>query len=146
MIVFVHDGDAGDYHLQYTVRTGGTWSVPADVYDQGGTIAYSGSAPSLAALPGGGAVVAWQGGAPAYPYASTYASGGTWSAPAAIAQVSVAAPPSVATGVCGATAVAGFAQTTGELDVATLTGTTWSAPLAITGASGMQSVAIASSP
>jgi hypothetical protein len=146
MIVFVHDGDAGDYHLQFTVRSGGTWSAPADVYDQSGTIAYSSASPSLAALPGGGAIVAWLGGSPASPYASTYSPSGGWTAPASIANVTLSSAPSVAAGGCGNTATAAFVQTTGELDTADLTGGTCSAPVAIAEGGGMQSVAITSSP
>lgn len=145
LLVYVRAGDANDYHLEYTTRTGGTWSSPAEVYDSAGMIAYAGTTPSLAALPGGGAIVAWQGGAPASPYASLF-NGTSWSAPAAVASTLIGAPPTVAAGVCGATAVAAFVDASGQVDVATLTGTTWSSPLPIADATGMRSVAIASSP
>jgi hypothetical protein len=146
LVVYVRAGDANDYHLEYTTRSGGTWSAPAEVYDAGGAIAFTGFAPSLAALPGGGAVVAWQGGAPSYSgYASVF-SGSAWTAPVAIDAAAVAAPPAVAAGVCGATAVAAFVDTSGQVQVATLGGSTWSAPTAISGATGMNSVAIASIP
>jgi hypothetical protein len=39
-----------------------------------------------------------------------------------------------------------FVQTGGQVEVTSLTGTTWSSPAAISGATGMQSVAIATSP
>jgi hypothetical protein len=145
MIVFVHAGDAGDYHLQSTVRTSGTWSAPADVFDQSGNIAYAGTTPSLAALPGGGAVLAWLGSSPAYAYVSTYGASG-WTAPMAVSADVLAAPPSVATGVCGATAAIAYATTAGTVSVVTLAGGTWTTPAVIAGATGMASAAIATSP
>jgi hypothetical protein len=145
MIVFVHGGNSPDYHLQYTTRTSSTWSASAEVYNQSGNVAYSSATPSLAALPSGKAVVAWLGGN-GKGYASSYDPSSGWTAPGPIASTTIAATPSLAPGVCGGDAVAAFAQSTGEVDVATLTGSTWSTPLAIAGATGMQAVAIASTP
>lgn len=143
MIVFVHQTD---FNLQYTTRTAGVWSTPVDVYDQSGNAAYSSSAPSLAALPNGGAIVAWEGGSPTYPYASTYLPATGWTVPAAIASTPLSTPPSLAPGLCGATALAAFVPTTGQVDVATLTGGAWSIPVAIAGATGMTGVALAATP
>jgi hypothetical protein len=146
MLVFVHAGDAGDYHLDYSVRAGGTWSAPAEVYDMSGNIAYAGTTPALAALPGGGAVLAWLGSSPAHAYVSTYDPASKWTAPFAVGSAVLASPPSVAPGVCGATAAMAYVQTTGEVDVVTLAGGAWGSPQAIAGANGMTSVAIASAP
>jgi hypothetical protein len=142
LIVFVR---LSDDHLMFTTRTSGTWSAPAEVYDTGGNIAYSGFTPTLAALPGGGAMVVWQGGNNE-PYESTYSSAGGWGAPANISTMTVMSAPTVAQGVCGASASVAFVATGGQVDVTSLTGSTWSAPTAIAGATGMQSVQIASTP
>jgi hypothetical protein len=145
MIVYVRAGDANDYHLDYTTRTSGTWSAPVEVFDMSGAIAITGYTPSLAALPGGGAMVVFQG-FDNTPYASTYTAGSGWTQPTQIATSTLVSPPVVAQGLCGASAIAAFVPTGGQVQVATFTGTTWSSPAAITGATGMQSVAIATSP
>jgi hypothetical protein len=147
MIVTVYVDDAGSYFLQYTVHSANGWSAAADVYDMNGMVAYTGFAPSLAALPGGRAVLAWVGSNPSYPYYAAYDPQSGWSAPAAIASVAVASPPSVAAGVCGADAVAAIVPSgTGDVRVVTLSGSTWSSPAAITGSSGATWAAIASTP
>ncbi len=143
LIVYVRSNN-GDYHLMFTTRTGGAWSNPAEVYDTGSNIAYTTFTPTLAALPNGGAMVVWQGGNN-MPYESTYASG-TWAAPVQVASATVMAPPSVAQGVCGVTATVAFVQTGGQVQVTSLSGSTWSSPTAISGATGMVSVALASTP
>jgi len=144
MIVFVSAADAGVYYLQYTVRTSGTWSAPAYVYDATGHVAYTSSPPSLAALPAGGAIVAWLGGSPAYAYESVYAAG-AWSSPIAVSNDTIVSPPSVAAGVCGSQAVVAYVTTSGSVIVATLAGGTWTT-VPIADASGMQTVAIATNP
>lgn len=141
MIVYTH---ASDYHLQYSIRSGGNWSAPADVYNQNGNVAFSNSAASLAALPGGRALVAWLG-ANAKPYYSAF-DGSAWSAPDVIANVTVSSPPSVAAGVCGANALAAIVQSSGEVDALTWTSGHWSAPGAVAGATAMTYAAIASMP
>jgi hypothetical protein len=145
MIVFVSAADAGSYYLQYTVRTGTTWSAPEYVFDQTGHVAYTSYAPSLAALPGGGAILAWWGSSPAYAYESTYGAGG-WTSPIGVSADTIQSPPSVAAGVCGADAVAAYVTTAGTVSVATLTAGTWTTPVPIGDASGMQTVAIATTP
>jgi hypothetical protein len=142
LIVFVR---LSDDHLMFATRTSGTWSAPAEVYDTGGNIAYTGFTPTLAALPGGGAIVVWQGGNNE-PYESTYTSGAGWSAPANVSTMTVMSAPTVAPGVCGASAIVAFVATGGQVDVTSLTGSTWSTPTPISGATGMQSVAIAATP
>jgi len=144
LAVYVRSG--GDNHLDYTTRTSGTWSAPAEVYDVSGNIAYTGVTPTLAALPNGGAIVVWQGGNN-LAYASTYTAGSGWSAPAQIpSSTTVLSAPAVASGVCGASAIAAYVLTGGQVEVTSLTGTSWSTASAIAGATGMQSVAIATSP
>lgn len=146
MIVLVHAGDAGSYYLQYATRTGGTWSAPADVHDTAGAIAYSSTSPSLAALPGGKAVLAWQGSSPAHPYVSTYDPASGWTAPIPVSNDTLLSPPSVAPGVCGADAVLTYVATGGAVQVLTLSGGSWGTPAPIAGASGMQWAAIAVQP
>lgn len=146
MIVFVHAGDAGSYYLQYTTRTAGTWSAPADVYDQSGSVAYASTTPSLAALPGGQAILAWQGSSPAYPYVTTYDPTSGWTAPVAVSADTLASPPSVAPGVCGETAAMAYAKTDGTVVVTTTDAGPWSTPQAIAGATGMSWAALATSP
>ena len=146
MIVFVHAGDAASYYLQYTTRTGGTWSTPADVYDQSGSVAYAGATPSLAALPGGKAILAWQGSSPASPYVSSYDPASGWSAPAAASSDTILSPPSVAAGVCGATAALAYVKTGGTVSVVTANAGAWGTPQAISGATGMTWTALASRP
>lgn len=144
MIVYVRSSNT-DYHLMYTTRTSGAWSTPAEVYDTSSSVAYTELAPTLAALPGGGAMVVWQGGNN-MPYESTYTAGTGWAAPVQIASTTVMSVPVVAQGVCGATAIVGFVQTGGQVEVTSLSGSTWSSPTAISGATGMVSVALASRP
>jgi hypothetical protein len=146
MQVFVHAGDAGSYYLQYATSTAGTWSTPANVYAQGTTIAYAGTTPALAALPNGGAILAWQGSSPAYPYVSTYAAASGWTAPVAVSGDTLLSPPAVSPGVCGADAVLAYVTTAGEVEVVTTSGGTWATPQAIAGATGMQWVAVAAVP
>jgi len=147
MIVTVHVDDAGGYFLQYTVHSGNGWSAAADVYNMNGNVAYTGFAPSLAALPGGRAVLVWVGSNPSYPYSTVYDPQSGWSQPAAIASVAVSSPPSVAAGVCGADAVAAIVPSgSADVRVATLTGGTWSAPSVIAGSTGSTWAAIASTP
>jgi hypothetical protein len=146
MVVFVQAGDAGSYFLEYTIRTSGVWSTPANVYAQGGNVAYAGTTPALAALPGGGAILAWQGASPAYAYVSTYNPAIGWTAPAAVSSDTLASPPAVAPGVCGADAVLAYVTTAGAVEVVTTMAGTWGSPAAIVGATGMQWVAVAATP
>ena len=146
MEVFVHAGDAGSYYLEYSTRTAGTWSAPANVYAQGTTIAYAATTPALAALPNGGAILAWQGSSPAYPYVSTYSAAGGWTAPVAASTDTLLSPPAVAPGVCGASAALAYVKTGGAVEVVASSGSAWGTPEAIAGATGMQWVAVAAVP
>jgi hypothetical protein len=146
MVVFVHAGDAASYYLQYATRTSGSWSAPADVYDQSGNVAYAGATPSLAALPGGGAVLAWQGSSPAYPYVSVYTAGSGWSAPLAVSADTLASTPSVAPGVCGATMALAYVKTDGTVAFTSASGGPWTTPELLPGATSMTWAALATSP
>jgi hypothetical protein len=146
LVVFVHAGDAGGYFLQYTVRTAGVWSAPSFVYDQGGNVAFAGTTPSLAALPGGKAVLAWMGSSPAYPYVSTYDPASGWTAPIAASNDTLASPPSVAPGVCGASAVLAYAKTDGTVAVTSTSGGPWTTSQLVPGTNGMAWAAVASNP
>ena len=133
-----------DRHFMWATRTAGAWSAPLEVYDQGGNVAFANDPVTLAALPSGGAVLAYLGGN-GKPYFSVFA-GGTWSAPATIAAGTVLSVPSIATGVCGDDAVVAYVGSAGDVNVTRLSGTTWSAPTAIAGATGMTYAAIATQP
>lgn len=133
-----------DRHFMYATRTAGAWSAPVEVYNQGGNVAFANDPVTLAALPSGGAVLAYLGGN-GKPYFSLFASG-TWSAPATIASGTVLSVPSIATGVCGDDAVVAYVGSAGDVNVTRLTGTTWSAPTAIAGAAGMTYAAMATLP
>jgi hypothetical protein len=146
MQVFVHAGDAGSYYLEYATRTAGTWSTPTNVYAQGTSIAYAGTTPAIAALPNGGAILAWQGSSPAYPYVSTYTAASGWTAPVTASTDTLLSPPTVASGVCGAEATVAYVKTGGAVEVVTSTAGTWGTPEAISGATGMQWVAVAAVP
>ncbi|HEY8089117.1 MAG TPA: hypothetical protein VIF09_14760 [Polyangiaceae bacterium] len=146
MVVFVHAGDAASYYLQYTTRTSGSWSSPADVYDQAGNVAYAGATPSLAALPGGGAALAWRGSSPAYPYVSLYTPGSGWSAPLAVSADALTSTPGVAAGVCGATMALAYVKTDGTIAFTSASGGPWSTPALLPGATSMTWVALATSP
>lgn len=142
MIVYVR---TTDFHIMYSTRTGSTWTTPAEVYNSGGNVAYSNDPVAVAARPGGKAALVFRGGNMA-PYAALF-DGSAWSAPAALVGglPTLAAPPSIASGVCGDDAVAAYA-TGGVVNVVRLSGTTWSSPAAIGGASNMKYVAIATRP
>lgn len=127
--------------LRYTVRAGGSWSAPADLTGSPSTSL----APAVAALPGGGAVAVWQG-AKGYPYPSVY-DGATWSAPVVIAPAAVKSRPTVAAGVCGATAVAAPTSASGGPGaLSMLTACGWSAPAPVAGTAGMPYAELASAP
>ena len=134
-----------DFHLMWSARTGTAWSVPAEVYNVAGNVAYSNDPVSIAPRAGGKAVLAFRGGNLA-PYATLF-DGATWSAPAAMLTGSPAldAAPTIAPGVCGDDAVAAYSAG-GAVSIVRLTGTTWSTPMAISGATAMKYAAIATRP
>lgn len=138
MVVYAR---VGDYKIMSTVRSGGNWSTPALLE----TNAYTNEPMALAALPGGKAALVYRG-SDMKPYYSVYAPQGMpqWSVPAplvASANPVVLSVPSVARGVCGADAVAAWAEA-GGVRVSTLTGSTWSAPEPVNGTAGASDVAV----
>jgi hypothetical protein len=145
MIVLAHTAGANNSDFQYITRTAGTasWSTPADVYSAAGNVAYADTAPSLAALPGGKAILAWRGGWPSHPYVSTYDPAAGWSAPVAVSSDTLASAPSVAPGVCGADATMVYVDAAGTVQIMSLSGGVWAPPVALAGVRGMQWAAIA---
>jgi hypothetical protein len=133
-----------DRHFMFATRTAGTWSSPVEVYNQGGVVAYANDPVTMAAMPGGGAVLAYLGG-DGKPYFSRFTAG-TWSAPATIAAGTVLSVPSIAPGVCGDDAIAAFVGSAGDVNIASLRGATWSAQAPIPGATGMKYAAVATRP
>jgi hypothetical protein len=140
MMIFVQS----DSKIMFTVRTAGAWSTPVYINN-----CLTNDRVALAPLPGGGAIVAFRGtdtSTSTYLYWSVYA-GGAWSAvqPFASPNVIVATSPAVTHGVGGTTAEIAFVQNDGHAYHARLSGSTWSAPVLVGGAS-LNGVAIAATP
>jgi len=126
--------------IGYVTRTGGVWSSPSYLLN-----CLTNDRVALAPLPNGGAIVAFRG-QDKYLYWLVY-SGGTWSAVAPFAtptNVSADGSPAVTHGIGGVVAEMAYV-TGGTVYHARLTGSTWSAPVTVGGAS-VAGVAIASAP
>jgi hypothetical protein len=135
--------DVGDNKLYSSTRTGGSWSAPALTNMN----AYTLEPVSLAPLAAGGAVAAFEG-TDGNGYAMTYdPSGSTWTTPAALLATGepLPSPPTVATGVCGADAIAALVQP-GGVQLVTLASGAWSTGTLVSGAASMDSATIATSP
>jgi hypothetical protein len=119
---------------------GGTWAAASQI-----STATSGSPVSLAALPGGKAVVAIRGTTDNFLYTSFY-DGTTWGAVTKpIGDVTIQSP-AITHGVGGATAELAYVRQADHVIFHTrFDGTTWSQPQAV-GGSNITSVAIASAP
>lgn len=142
MIAFVRTTDA---RIVTTTHSGSTWSAPQPI----DTNALSNDPVSLAALPGGGAVLAYRG-QNGKTYWSRYTPGNTppWSVPTGItaANFDTPSPPAVAKGTSGVDAEMVFIDAAGGAAMhARLTGNTWSTPATIGGAS-LTRAAIAAMP
>jgi hypothetical protein len=141
-VVFVH---GGDYTLYWTGRASGVWSTPAQI----SATAYTNEPVALAAAAGGAFVLLYQG-TDSKPYYSLYSPSASpaWTAPAALVTAAnplLPSPPSVATGVCGADAVAAYVQP-GGVQIVTLSSGTWSAPSQIAGTASMTYAVVATQP
>ncbi len=136
--------NAGDNKLYFATRTKGTWSAPALTNINAFTLSQA----SVAPLAGGAAVLAYLG-TDGNPYGMTFdpTAATPWTAPVALATglSSLPSAPSVATGVCGADAVAAFVQPAG-VEVVTLSAGTWSAPSVVTGTASMTYATVATAP
>ena len=146
MAVFV---TPGQFKLTSVTRTGGTWSFNTLMVDPN---AYTSEPFTLAALGGGRAILAWRG-ADGRGYTSRYTPAtSSWSAPAAVSATttapSVASAPAVIAGICGADAIAAYAESGagGSAKIASLTGATWSSPIAVPGTSTASWVTVATRP
>jgi hypothetical protein len=135
---------AGDKKIQWTARTSGSWSAPADVE----TNTFSGDPPSLVALAGGTAVLAFRG-LDGKAYFSRYdpSQMAPWTVPAPIAtpSPSVLSPPALAPGIGVAEAELVYVEAAGAVHHARLAGGSWSAPAPV-GGSGLVAAAIARTP
>jgi hypothetical protein len=141
MIVYIRKTDS---RVLYTTRTNGVWSLPPAVTDMN---ALSGDPVSVAALPGGAAVMAYRG-LDGNVYWSRYTMGAAtpWSPPAALATPNFATPssPAVTAGLGGMDAEMVFVDgATGGVKHARLMGTSWSAP-AVVGGNGLTHVGASS--
>jgi hypothetical protein len=126
--------------LRFATRTAGTWSTPADI-----TGASTAARPSLAALPGGGAALAFKG-TDGKLYVSQYASA-SWTTPAGISSPNVnsTSSPAVAKGVGTASLEIAFIEADGVAYHARLINSSWTTPTAIGGTS-LDNVAITTLP
>lgn len=140
MIVFVRVTDA---RILYTTESAGVWSAPV-VID---TNALTSDRVSVAALPGGGAVLGYRG-QNGKVYWSRYTPGSSppWTAAAGVtaANFDTPTPPVLAPGASGAEAEMVFIDaTSGSVKHARLNGAAWSAPITV-GGGGMNRVAAGS--
>lgn len=148
-LLAVYARDA-DYKIMSTARSSGTWSTPALV-DANAFLSGSTNEPvALAPLAGGKAVMVYRG-TDSKAYFSRFdpAQSPAWTAPAPLVSgtnPAVASLPSVATGVCGADAVAAYVETGVGAKVVTLAGSAWSAPDAVPQTSAAQFVGVATRP
>lgn len=139
-----------DYKIMATARANNTWTTPVLV-DANAFLSGSTNEPvALAAIGGGRAVMVFRG-TDSKPYFSLYdpKQGNPWTAPAALVSgtnPNVDSLPSIATGVCGADAVAAYVESGAGVKVTALTGSTWSAPEPVPQSSGAKFVAIATKP
>ncbi len=126
--------------MMVATRTGGAWSSPLALAG-----CLTNDRPALAPLPGGNAILAFRG-QDTNLYWSLYSSG-AWSAVAALTSPNVGAalPPSVTHGIGGDVAEIAFVEDDGRAYHARLSGSTWSAPVLVGGAS-LNGVAIAATP
>jgi len=126
--------------INFVSRSAGQWSQAAAI-----TGATTNDPVGLAPLPGGGAILAFRGQDTNF-YWSIY-SAGAWSAvaPLSTPNVSIARPPAVTHGISGDVAEAAFIESDGNAYHVRLTGSSWSAPVLVGGAS-LGGVAIAAAP
>jgi len=127
--------------LYFATRTAGTWGTLATV---SGTTTYTSNPVALAALPGGKAVMVYEGG-DTKPYVSTF-DGASWSAPASLVSgtnPTLLSPPQITAGVCGNDATVAFVPSNGVVSITSLSGDSWSAPTALAGTSSVTYASIA---
>jgi hypothetical protein len=148
LVAFIRQGDGA---IRFATHSAGTWSATAAVPGATAPTATTWDTTlervGLAALPSGGAILAWRDRTTSGIYCSIY-SGGAWSAaPLAFSSpnVTVAAAPSVAHGVAGVTAEIAFVESNGVAYHARLTGSSWTSPVAV-GGTTLSHVAIATIP
>jgi hypothetical protein len=135
MMVFVQQ----NAQVMFQTRSAGVWSAAAAISN-----ALTNDTVALAPLPGGGAILGFEG-QDTNLYWAEY-SGGSWSAVAAFAtpNVSIAGSPAVTHGIGGDTAEVAYVSG-GAAYHARLTGGAWTAPVAI-GGTALVGVAIAAIP
>lgn len=140
MVVYQDNATTAIY---WATETSGVWSTPQVTI----ATAYTAVPLSLAPLAGGGAVVTFEG-TDSNPYAMTFdPTGSTWSSPVALTSGSIGlgAPPTVATGICGADAIAAYVQPAG-VELVSLSSGTWSSPTLVSATASMTYATLATSP
>jgi hypothetical protein len=142
MVVYAN---LGDNELYWATRSGGTWSTPALT----NATAFSLQPVSVAPLAAGGAVLTFLG-TDTNGYAMTFdpTASTPWTPPAALLMGGqpLTVAPTVATGICGADAIAAVVQPAG-VELVTLASGTWSPPAApVSGTAAMSFATVATSP
>jgi hypothetical protein len=137
MVVYVH---LGDFRVSWATRAAGTWT------DHGAidTTLFTGTGipVAAAALPGGKAVIAFQG-SNGKAYAVTF-DGTTWALPATnLDPGALGGLPAVSPGACGDDAVVALPMASGAVKTARLKGGTWTTAADVTGTVASNVVAIA---
>jgi hypothetical protein len=130
------------YSALGTAVTPRTWSAPALV-DPNAFTPYS---PTIVAMSGGRALVAWEG-ANGEGYYSVYTTAPStgWSTPAQLTSALIANAPSLAPGVCGDDAVAAYVSS-GQVYTTHFAGGAWTTPGLQAAVSGSTFVTIATAP
>jgi hypothetical protein len=134
--------------LYFATRTSGTWSTLQPV---GGSTVFTSNPVSLAALGGGQAALVYMGG-DGKPYVTLYNPAPTpaWSTVASLVSginPTLASPPIVAPGVCGAQAIVALVPTGGGgVELTSLSGGAWSTPASLSGTATATFAGIATAP
>jgi len=141
------EGSASGYntHLFYVLRTASTktWSTPAEI----SSTIYTPSAPTLTAMSGGRALVAWLGfGGGVYGSVLTAAPTPTWSTAVEVTAASPTSAPSLAPGVCGDDAEAAYVSNDNVYTSHFTTAGSWTTPTALSGGAGATAATIATAP
>ncbi len=137
MVVYIH---LNDFKVSWATRTGTVWTDHAKIDDT--LFTGTGIPVAAAALPGGKAVIVFQG-SNGKAYAVRF-DGTNWVLPATNLDPGILAGlPAVAPGACGDDAIVALPMAGGAVKTARLTGGTWSAAVDVTGTAASSVVAIA---
>jgi hypothetical protein len=138
-LLMVFESTSKNPQMQFATRTGSTWSSAAAISG-----CLTNARPAVAALPSGGAILAFTG-TDGFLYWSMLSTSGAWTtaAPFASPNVAVVGSPAITHGVGSDAAELAYATSAGGVFHARLSGTTWSTPVQVATVSGVTGVAIA---